>query len=250
MKLFYGWVIVGVGIVVTCIGMGTHDVARRVPAADVAGHGLVARRHLVRRGAQLPRHGLRIVLLGLAVRPVRHARRRADRRRAARHRTDRGEPGDDAAAVPAAVRHPGRAGGGQLLCTDDRDGDALVHRSIAASPWHWSRPAWGWARCSIAPLVALDHHQLRLAQRHADAGRPRLARGHSRLAVGAPAAGAGARWRPRRASGSADTTSPWRRCCARRSSPRSRSRTSRAARRIRARSSTWSAMRSTAASRR
>ena len=46
---------------------------------------------------------------------------------------------------------------------------------------------------------------------------------------------------PRRTSGSADMTSPWHRCCAHRSSPRSRSRISRAARRIRARSSTWSA---------
>ena len=45
----------------------------------------------------------------------------------------------------------------------------------------------------------------------------------------------------RRTSGSADMTSPWRRCSAHRSSPRSHLRISRAARPTRARSFTWSA---------
>ena len=147
MKLFYGWVIVGVGIVVTCIGMGTMmslGVFLQPMSQDMgwsrAGISFAAVLNFLAMGfgsflwgSLSDRFGTRAVVLS--------------RRRAARRRADRGEPGGHAAAVPAAVRRAGRAGGGQLLCADDRDGDALVHRDTAASPWRWSRPAWAWARC-------------------------------------------------------------------------------------------------------
>src|SRR5262245_42864627 len=64
-------------------GHGLDDVARGLPAADRAGAGLVAYRHFHRRAAELPRHGVRLVPVGRAVGPVRHARRRAHRRRTA-----------------------------------------------------------------------------------------------------------------------------------------------------------------------
>ena len=195
MKLFYGWVIVGVGIVVTCIGMGTMmslGVFLQPMSQDMgwsrAGISFAAVLNFLAMGfgsflwgSLSDRFGTRaVVLTGGVLLGV---------------GADRGEPGDNAAAVPAAVRHPGRAGGGQLLCAADRDGDALVHRATAASPWRWSRPAWGWARCSIAPLsrwiiTAYDWRTAMLTL-----GRSRLGRDPSRRAAGAAAACAGARRR-------------------------------------------------------
>ena len=45
MKIFYGWVIVGVGIVVTCVGFGAMLSLSVFLAAHGRGHGLVAHRH-------------------------------------------------------------------------------------------------------------------------------------------------------------------------------------------------------------
>ena len=157
-------------------------------------HGLVARRHRIRRGAQLPGHGIRVVLLGIAVRPVRHARGRAGRRRPARHRTDRGQPCGRTLAVPAAVRDPGRIGGGQLLCADDGDGHPLVHRQ--PQPRRGTRLGRHGARLGAdRAAVTLDHQQLRLARCDAGDRRPRLDRDHSRLPVRAPPARLAARCR-------------------------------------------------------
>ena len=147
MRLFYGWVIVGVGMVVTCIGMGTMmslGVFLQPMSQDMgwsrAGISFAAVLNFLAMGfgsffwgSLSDRFGTRAVVLAGGV--------------LLGFGAARGEPGGNAAAVPASVRHPGRAGGGQLLCTADRERDALVHRAIAASPWHSSRPAWGSARC-------------------------------------------------------------------------------------------------------
>ena len=86
MKLFYGWVIVGVGMVVSCIGMGAicRSGVFLQPISEAMGWSRTG--HLDRRAAQLPCDGLRRVPLGRAVRPVRDARGRAVRQRAARPR--------------------------------------------------------------------------------------------------------------------------------------------------------------------
>ena len=251
MRLFYGWVIVGVGIVVTCIGMGTMmslGVFLQPMSQDMgwsrAGISIAAVLNFLAMGfgsffwgALSDRFGTRAVvltggvLLGLGLIAASQA----------------------ATLLQFQLLFGVLVGlaAGSFYAPLTANDDALVHRAIAASPWHWSRPGMGLGSMLIAPLVALDHHQLRLAQRHAGARRSRLARDHSRRAAGAPAARAGARCADRRrAPAIGGQSSPWRRRCAHRSSPPSRSRTSRAARRIRARSSTWSATRSIAASRR
>ena len=147
MKLFYGWVIVGAGMVVTCIGMGTMmslGVFLQPMSQDMgwsrAGISFAAVLNFLAMGfgsffwgSLSDRFGTRAVvltggvLLGIGLIAASQA--------------------TTLLAVPAPVRHPGRAGGGQLLCAADRDGDPLVHRATAASPWHSSRPAWGSARC-------------------------------------------------------------------------------------------------------
>ena len=237
MKLFYGWVIVGVGMRGDLHRHGHDDVARRVPPADVAGHGLVPCRHLVRRRAQLPLHGLRIVPLGLAVRPVRHARRRAGRRRPAWRRAHRGQPCDDALQFQLLFGMlVGLAAGSfyaPLIATITRW--FTRNRSLAVA---LVSSGMGLGSMLIAPLSRwiITDYDWRTAM--LTVGCLALAGGHSRVAVRAPPACAGV-CRRRRGSRAGGPTSPWRRCCARRSSPQSRSPTSPAARRIRVRSSTW-----------
>ena len=168
MRLFYGWVIVGVGMVVTCIGMGTMmslGVFLQPMSQDMgwsrAGISFAAVLNFLAMGfgsflwgSLSDRFGTRAVvltggvLLGFGLR--------------------RGEPGGNALPVPAPVRHAGRAGGGQLLCAADRERDALVHR--ASQPRRGTRLGRHGARLGAGrAAVALDHHQLRLAQRDADA---------------------------------------------------------------------------------
>ena len=237
MKLFYGWVIVGVGMVVTCIGMGTMmslGVFLQPMSQDMgwsrAGISFTAVLNFLAMGfgsflwgSLSDRFGTRaVVLAGGVLLGV----------------------GLIAASQAAELWQfqllfgilVGLAAGSfyaPLIATDH----PLVHRQSqprrgAGLGGHGS----GFVADRTA--VALDHHQLRLAHRDADDWQPRPGRRYPRLAVRAPPAGLAY------AGGVAaqqptDATSPWRRCCARRSSPRSRSPTSRAARRIRVRSSTW-----------
>ena len=198
---------------------------------------------LDRCDTQLPRDGLRRLRVGHVVRPVRHARGRACRRRPARPRADDSEPGHQPRAVPAAVRRAGRPRRGQLLCADDRHDDALVHRQPQPCRGaRLGRPGHGIAsRGAALPCADLP---VRLAHRHAPAGRHRVDRCPARGVPPAPTARGGARRAGRRRR--TRTSSPWRRRCGRRSSPPSRSRISPAALRIPDRSSIWSAMRSTA----
>ena len=86
MKIFYGWVVVGAAMVVTCIGFGRDVLAGRVPAARLIGDRLVSHGDLDGRAAQFPVHGHRGVLLGGPVRPAGHAQGRAHRGRADRPR--------------------------------------------------------------------------------------------------------------------------------------------------------------------
>ena len=128
MKLFYGWVIVGVGIVVSCVGMGTMMSLGVFLQPMSQDDGLVARRHLHRRGAQLPLHGAGSFLWGSLSDRFGTRCGRADRRRAAR------APALIAASQATTLLQfqllfgvAGRTGGRRLLCADDRDGHALVH---------------------------------------------------------------------------------------------------------------------------
>src|SRR5262249_18492226 len=74
-------------------GRGRHVLARGLPAADDAGHGLVAGGHLQRHDPEFPHHGRRRLRLGGAQRPLWRAYRGAGGRRAARARDGAREPG-------------------------------------------------------------------------------------------------------------------------------------------------------------
>lgn len=109
-------------------------------SADSGGYRLVAQRHIDGRDTRFPVHGRRRLLVGHDVRPLRHARCRAARKRAPRPRTYRREPRDNAPRVPAAVRRVDRCSGRQLLCTDDGGRNCVARSSPQRS--HSSRPAW------------------------------------------------------------------------------------------------------------
>ena len=81
MKLSYGWVIVAVGALMTCVAIGAMFSLAVFLQPMSAGDRLVARRHLERHDARLPGHGRRRLRLGRAQRPLRPAHRRADRAR-------------------------------------------------------------------------------------------------------------------------------------------------------------------------
>ena len=127
MTLFYGWVIVGVGIVITCVGFGamaTLSVFLQ-PMAEAMGWSRagIALAAMV----ELPLHGPRRVHVGRALRPAGHAHGGAQRRRPARPRDGPGQPGGHAPAVPAPVRRDRRRGHRELLRAADLDHDPLVH---------------------------------------------------------------------------------------------------------------------------
>ena len=117
------------------------------------------------------------------------------------------------------------------------------HRSLAVA---LVSAGLGLGSMTVGAARGLDHHDLRLARRDAGDRRPRVAPAHSRRAPRARPPCRPSRL-PRRAR-SRRASSRWRRPCAPRSSRPSPSPTSRAARRTRARSSTWSPTRSTTAS--
>ena len=164
MKLFYGWVIVGVGIVMTCIGMGTMmslGVFLQPMSQDMgwsrAGISFAAVLNFLAMGfgsffwgSLSDRFGTRAVvlaggvLLGIGLIAASQAA--------------------TLLAVPAAVRHHGRAGGGQLLCADD----ATVTRWFTRQP----QPRRG---------TRLGRHGLRLGADRAD-----CRAGSSATTTGAP----------------------------------------------------------------
>ena len=237
MKLFYGWVIVGVGIVVTCLGMGTMmslGVFLQPMSQDMgwsrAGISFAAVLNFLAMGfgsflwgSLSDRFGTRAivlaggVLLGIGL-----------------------VAGSQAATLLQFQLLfgvlVGLAAGSfytPMIATVTRW--FTRHRSLAVA---LVSSGTGFRFIPDCTDGALDHHQSRLAHRDAGSWRSRLAGDHSGVAVGAPAAGGAARRRrPGRCTPVAIT--PWRRYCARRSSPRSRSPTSPAVRRTRGRSSTW-----------
>jgi MFS family permease len=125
MKHSYGWVIVGVGALMTCVAIGamfslavylqpmsvdtgwsragiSSAMTLDFLAMGVAGFGW---------GAVSDRYGTRlVVLIGSAARP----------------RPRAGQPCNFASGVSADLRHPHRRCGRRILCADDRGGDALV----------------------------------------------------------------------------------------------------------------------------
>ena len=138
--IFYGWVVVGSGIVVTCIGMGAM-LSLSVflqPMAEAMGWSRtgISTTALVSWlcmgvgafvwGALSDRFGTRAscscggVLLGLGLVMASRA--------------------DHARSVPAPVRRARRRCGGQLLRSADRDDHALVHAAIEVSPSRWCPP--------------------------------------------------------------------------------------------------------------
>ena len=159
MKLFYGWVIVGAGMVVTCIGMGSMmslGVYLQPMSQDMgwsrAGISFTAVLSFLAMGfgsflwgSLSDRFGTRACRTG--------GRRPAWRRAHLR------EPCCRTMAVPAFVRNFGGARCGQLLCTVDRDDHPLVHGE--------SQPCCG--ACLVRhgswfiadrTTVTVDHHQL------------------------------------------------------------------------------------------
>ena len=171
MKLFYGWVIVGVGMVVSCVGMGSMmslGVFLQPLSQDMgwsrAGIAYSRRAQLPGMGSdrscgdRCPTGSARalVVLTGgvLLGDPA-----------------DRRQPGDDVVQFQLLFGVAVGLAVGQLLCTDDRDGHPLVHgqnRSLAVA---LVSRAWRIGTLLIAPTVTVDHHQLRLAHRDADAWR-------------------------------------------------------------------------------
>src|SRR6266480_4093165 len=116
MRLFYGWVIVGAGIVITCLGMGTMMslgiFLQPMSAATGWSRTSISTAALLNFlcmgpasffwGALSDRFGTRAVVLS------------------------GGEPGRHGRSIPDLVRHDHRCGGRQLLRTADRHRDTLV----------------------------------------------------------------------------------------------------------------------------
>src|SRR2546429_286660 len=203
MKLFYGWVIVGAGIVVTCIGVGAMlSLAIFLqPMSEAMGWSRtgISTAALLNWlcmgvgsflwGALSDRFGTRaVVLLGGG---------------STRSRLGDGEPGGQPRPVPARLRSDRRPGRGQLLYPDDGDDQPLVHAESQSRGRARLRGAQRRLGNHGAPR-SLAYHQLRLAHRHAGDRRSRVARRHScRLARARPAGdgarsrrGAGGRPRP------------------------------------------------------
>jgi hypothetical protein len=238
---------VAVGFVVTCIGMGAMMSLSIFLQPLSQAMGWSPRGHLRRRPPELPRHGPGLLRLGGHVRPVRHARGRHLRRRAPGRRARGGEPGQHPPPVSALLRRARRPGDRELLRPADRPHHEVVHRE--------SEPGGGpglrghGARLHRAgPARARAHHELRLARGDDRRGQHRVAGDHP---CRAPRAGARARRRPLVRRGGdpggarADGGPGLPHAPVRRGSP---SRTSAAARRTPAPSSTWSAMPWTTAS--
>ena len=190
MELFYGWVIVGVGIVVTCIGLGT------MMSLGVFLQPMRRRLGWSRTGISTAAmlnflcHGVRLLPVGRAVRPVRHPRGRAGGGVLLGLGLIAREPGHQASAVPAPVRRAGRPRGGQLLCADDRDDDALVHPA--------SQPCGGARLGRLGDGIADSVAPLARWLISPTTGAPRCSMlgcspggGHARCLADAPAAGAG-----------------------------------------------------------
>ena len=145
-KFSYGWVVVGIGALMTCVGMGAMMSLAVFLGADFRDDRLVARRRVGARDAEFPVHGCRGLSVGRAVRPLRHAHRRAIGAVLLGIGLVARKPGDRAVAVSDRLRRAGRLRRRQLLRADDRGCERAGSTSIAASPSRWSRPAWAWRR--------------------------------------------------------------------------------------------------------
>ena len=145
MKLFYGWVIVGVGIVVTCVGFGAMFSLGVFlqPISEAMGWSRtgISTAALLNFlcmgvgsffwGALSDRLGTRaVVLLGGVLLGLGHGD---------------GEPGGDPRPVPALLRGGGRLRGGQPVRADDGDDHPLVH----AAPEPRGRAGLGGARARL-----------------------------------------------------------------------------------------------------
>src|SRR5262249_53258686 len=128
MKIFYGWVIVAAGILISCIGFGA------MVTLSVFLQPMAAATGWSRTGISTPatvnwrRLGRGSLPWGRPLRPVRHPRRRAPGRWPARPRHAGRQPGELAGAVPAALRRAGRPCRRKLLRAVDRDHHAVVRR--------------------------------------------------------------------------------------------------------------------------
>ena len=245
MKIFYGWVIVGVGIVVTCVGFGAMVIAQRLPPAHGRGDGLVAHGNRDGGAAELPLHGRRRVHVGRALRP---RTARAPSSSAAASLLGLGMVlasrattllqfqllfGAIVGVASGSFYAPLTASTTKWFTRNRSLAVALVSAGLSVGStvmaplarWLITSYDWRTAMLVIGDLVWLVIIPAAFLVRN-----PPTPAGGRR---------AGGRGRPARSSRSG-------RSCARRSSPPSRSRTSRAARRTPGRSSTWSPTRSTA----
>ena len=94
MKFSYGWVVVGIGALMTCIGMGAM-MSLAVYLAPISETTGWSRERRVGHGdAEFPLHGHRRLRLGRSVGSVRHPHRRALCGASARHGPCRCEPGN------------------------------------------------------------------------------------------------------------------------------------------------------------
>jgi hypothetical protein len=188
MKIFYGWVIVGAGIVVTCVGFGAMfslgvflQPMSETMGWSRTGLSTAALLNFLCMGVGSFAWGGLSDRLG--------TRRRAPWRHPARPRHGDGEPGAHPCAIPGLLRHGRRLRGRQPVRADDGDDHPLVH----AAPQSRGRAGLGGARARLdddgAP-GALAHHHLRLAHGHARDRRSGLALHHSSCIAGAGAAGA------------------------------------------------------------
>ena len=201
MKLFYGWVIVGVGMVVTCLGMGSMmslGVYLQPMSQDMgwsrAGISFTAVLNFLAMGfgsflwgSLSDRFGTRAVvlaggvLLGIGLISASHA----------------AELWQFQLLFGILVGLAAGSFYAPLIATITRWFTA--NRSLAVA---LVSSGMGLGSLSDRPAVAVDHHQLRLAHRDADDWQPRSGRRHPRLAVRAPPAcpgacrrrGSGSRW--------------------------------------------------------
>ena len=184
MKLFYGWVIVGAGIVITCLGMGSMmslgiflqpmSLATGWSRTSISTAALLNFLCMGPAsflwGALSDRFGTRVVVLsgGALLGPW----------------PRRSEPGRHHRPIPDPVRRDHRCGGRQLLRTADRHRDTLVHP--ASQPR--GSPDLGRFRDRFdddCAARALADRRLRLAHRNADVGRSLVAVHHPRCVAGA-----------------------------------------------------------------